>query len=158
ALVSAGALASACSTASYIAPVTSFANGASAAQSALIEIDKQESADVAGVYKQRAVQGRGLVSFKKDDQGKDECTSGASRCRLVISEGSMESEVTPESALRNTVALMQLVNAYAKNLSDIVAADTAAAVQSNVNATLGSAQDLAKTVHDFGGKNLSSST
>src|SRR5262249_22028736 len=133
---------------------------AASAQTALIEVDKQESAGIADIHRRRAVGNREFVKYKEKD-----CTIGAERCRLVVSDGEEQSSeivLTPESPLRNTIALMQLVNAYAKSLGDVVAADTAEAVAANVNATLGSAQDLAKTVDKFGekpgAKKVSSST
>src|SRR5258705_12786219 len=89
---------SGCDTTSYKEPVSSFAAGTTAAQSALIEIDRQATSGVADIYRDQAVKGRVFLSHKEGD-----CTAGAERCRLTVSINSQEREVPPESALRNTI-------------------------------------------------------
>jgi hypothetical protein len=53
------------------------------------------------------------------------------------------------------VALMGSISAYANNLVALVSADTAAAVTTNVNATIGSIENLADTVEKAGGAKTS---
>ncbi len=142
-----------CDTTSYRQPVSSFAAGATAAQSALVEIDRQAAAGVAEIYRDQAVSGRALLGHKAQ-----ECTVAAERCHLTVTIQSQEREVPPDSPLRNTIALMGQVAVYAQQLNAIVTADTAEEVRSDVNATLGSAQDLARLVASLGGGDLSAST
>ncbi|MBX6321512.1 MAG: hypothetical protein IRY94_06785 [Rhodospirillaceae bacterium] len=153
ALIASGFLLSGCDTTSYRQPVASFASGAGAAQAALVEIDKQAAAKVAAIYRDRAVKGQAFLDHKAD-----ECTVGATRCRLTVTIQSQEREVPPDSPLRNTIAVMGQVAVYAQGLNAIVTADTAEQAKSDVNATLGSAQDLARLVAELGGGDLTSAT
>jgi hypothetical protein len=144
---------SSCDATSYKEPVSSFATGTTAAQSALIEINRQATSGVADIYRDQAVKGQAFLGHKDGD-----CTVNAQRCRLTVTIRSQEREVPPESPLRNTIALMGRVAVYAQGLDAIVTANTAEEVASSVNSALGSAQDLAELVAKLQGQAPGSAT
>ena len=145
ALVSTGvvALLAACSTADYAKPVNTFAEASGEAESALVSLNESVTEGYANYVRSLASNGDGLVEIADGD-----CLVASERCRLTVfvrADGS-EKQLAPDAALANMLAVMTGIRAYADNLTLIVTADTAQAASANVNATIGSVQNLAAIV------------
>jgi len=137
----------ACSVTDYQQPITTFASATKDAQTALSTLNTEVTSAYTTLLHERAVSGEALVEEKPDD-----CLASSTQCRLdLISRDGQAQPLTPPPALRTMTALMASISAYADNLVAVVSADTAAAVATNVNATIGSIENLADTVEQAGG-------
>src|SRR5262245_39700341 len=133
----------ACSTADYTKPVNDFAAATSASKTALAELNTQVTKAYREVLDASIVKGDVLLQQKAGD-----CEVGSVRCRLVlIDKDRKEVEpYPPEPPLANMAILMSEIDSYAANLKALLEADTAEKAQAQVNAALGSIQQLATTV------------
>lgn len=147
-------LATACSTVtSYKKPVTDFATASSNAEAALLALDRTVTEDYGALLRGEVAAGKRLVRYEKTD-----CELNSSRCRLVATTPDGDSDfLPPEPLLGNMVTLMRGITAYTRGLNDIVTADTAAQVAASVNSTLGSIENLAKTINSLEGSSISAS-
>lgn len=138
---------SACSVTDYQQPITTFAGATRNAETALGTLNSEVTSSYTALLSDRAVSGEALVGVVPGD-----CLASSAQCRLELTarDGQTQS-LTPPQALHNMVALMGSISAYANNLVALVSADTAAAVATNVNATIGSIENLANTVEQTGG-------
>jgi hypothetical protein len=138
---------SACSVADYQQPITTFATATKNADSALSTLNTEVTSAYTALLHERAVSGEALVEVVPDD-----CLASSAQCRLdLLARDGQTQPLTPPPALRNMMALMGSISAYADNLEAVVSADTAAEVTTNVNATIGSIENLADTVEQAGG-------
>lgn len=143
----------ACSVADYQKPISDFAKATQNAETALVGLDEQVTEAYAALHRRRALAGERLVQRQGED-----CLVESARCRLVVVDTDRSTEpLSPDPALRNMITLMRSVRVYADGLSAIVNADTAANVATHVNATIGSVENLAKTVVKLGGQDTTSS-
>ncbi len=136
-------LLSACSTADYAQPVNTFADASRTAEDALGALNDSVTEGYANYVRSLASNGDGLVEITDGD-----CLVASERCRLTVfvrADGS-EKQLAPDAALANMLVVMAGIRAYADNLTRIVTADTAAAASANVNATIGSVQNLATII------------
>lgn len=144
------AFVAACSVANYEKPVGDFAEATRNAEQALIALDKQVTDAYAAVLRGRVLDGKGLLQIP----GKD-CGIGSDRCNPIVVENvdgkTTKTSLTPEPALRKMVTLMHAIRTYSDGLAAIVAADTAAKVAAQVNATLGSVEHISATVANLSG-------
>ena len=134
---------SACSTADYAPPVTTFAGASGEAEDALGTLNESITQGYANYVRSLASSGEGLVEIADGD-----CLVASERCRLTVfvrADGS-EKQLAPDAALANMVIVMAGIRAYADNLTLIVTSDTANAASTNVSATIGSIQSLAEIV------------
>lgn len=138
---------SACSVTDYQQPITTFAGATKNAETALSTLNTEVTSAYTALLHERAVSGAALVEVVPDD-----CLASSDQCRLdLLARDGKTQPLTPPPALRDMVALMGSITAYADNLVAVVSADTAAAVTTNVNATIGSIENLANTVEQAGG-------
>jgi hypothetical protein len=138
---------SACSVTDYQEPITQFATASKNAETALNALNTEVTDAYTALLRERAVAGEALVEEPEGD-----CLFDSEHCRLdLLARDGTTQPLTPPPALRNMVALMESITSYADNLVALVSADTAAAVTTNVNATLGSIESLAETVEKAGG-------
>ncbi|MBE0529710.1 MAG: hypothetical protein IH626_02725 [Rhodospirillales bacterium] len=134
-----------CSTADYAQPINTFAEATTAAESALIQLDRMATDEYTAFLSQRARTDLSLAVIA--DSG--ECEIGSERCRIVIVDPNNRARnqaFPPDPLLGNMVVLMGGARAYAQNLAALVADDTAAKAEAHVNAALGSIETLANTV------------
>jgi hypothetical protein len=137
----------ACSVTDYQEPITKFATASKHAETALTALNTEVTDAYTALLQERAVTGQGLVEEQAGD-----CLSDSEHCRLdLLSRDGTTQPLTPPPALGNMVVLMQSITIYANNLVALVSADSAAAVTTSVNATLGSIESLADTVEKAGG-------
>jgi len=133
----------ACSTTDYSKPVNDFAAATGNAEAALADLN----ADVTEAYK--GVLDRSILDADTFLQlAEDECLVGSQRCRLeIVSFETGEKEPYPPAPpLARMSLLMAEISRYAANLKALLEADTASKVAVNVNAALGSVENLAGTV------------
>lgn len=141
--IGAAIMLAACSTADYAQPVNTFAEASGEAENALVALNDSVTEGYANYVRSLASNGDGLVEIADGD-----CLVASERCRLTVfvrADGS-EKQLAPDAALANMLAVMTGIRAYADNLTRIVTADTAKAASANVNATIGSVQNLAAIV------------
>jgi hypothetical protein len=133
----------ACSTGDYSKPIDDFAAATTDAKQALSDLNTQVTDAYRGVLDAAILKGDLLLRQKGG-----ECTVGSPRCRLTLVDADgVEREVyPPEPPLTRMTLLMTEVDHYAANLKALLEADTAEKVEAQVNAALGSVQNLAETV------------
>lgn len=141
--------AGACSTADYSRPVNQFATATAEAQETLSGLNTLAADAYTEIIKKRILERRLLTQMDKDS-----CLTDSMRCRLAAlrPDGTKWENYPPDPPLAQTVVLMSEINAYAANLKSVVEADTASKVSAQVNATLGSIQNLAETVAELDGE------
>jgi hypothetical protein len=137
----------ACSVVSYRQPVADFAQATKDTEEALAGLDKQVTDGYTDVLRQRVLNRTLQVQIRDGD-----CRVESERCRIVVKdrEGN-EQPFPPNPPMQRMLLLMGLIRSYADGLAAIVTADTAAQVNTQVGATVGSLQNLAKTVANLGG-------
>ena len=137
----------ACSTAEYGQPVKDFATATGEADTALAQLNTQVTQSYGRVIENSILAHR---SFVKATSG--ECLTTSTRCRLEITGANGQKEpYPPEPALARMSVLMAQINRYAGSLKALVEADTAAQAKTQVNAALGSVQNLAETIAGLNG-------
>ncbi|MGD1876452.1 MAG: hypothetical protein ACFB13_03010 [Kiloniellaceae bacterium] len=147
AAVAAGLLVlAACSTADYSKPVNDFAAATGNAEQALVGLNTEVTTGYKSVLDDRILGNRAFLRAASP-----ECLTDSKRCRLTVTSDAGNEFYPPEFPLQQMTLLMGRVNAYAGNLKALLEADTAAKVAGNVNAALGSIQNLAETVAKAGG-------
>lgn len=135
-------LATACSVTDYKKPVSDFATATRDAEAALVLLDQQVTDAYTAKLRELALSDDALVQARSGD-----CLATSERCQLeVVSANGAREVFPPDPLLGNMVTLMRSIAAYAEGLGQIVEADTAEQVATHVNATLGSVENLAKTV------------
>lgn len=140
------ALAAACSTGDYSKPIDDFAAATTNAKQALSDLNTQVTDAYRGVLDAAILKGDLLLRQKSG-----ECVVGSPRCRLtLVDENGEEREIYPPAPpLTRMTLLMTEVDRYAANLKALLEADTAEKVEAQVNAALGSIQNLAETVSEL---------
>ena len=146
-------LTTACSVADYKQPVSDFAMATQNAETALVGLNDEVTEAYEDRLREVALSDGAVVKAQPGN-----CLVTSERCQLEIqkADGSVE-PFPPDPILGNMVILMRAVTVYAKGLGSIVEADTAEKVASSVNATLGSVENLAKTVDKVGGTSTAES-
>lgn len=145
----------ACSVTDYGPALTKFSEATQNSEKALSELDKEVVQARAEVLRSQVASGDYRVEFGKtkddDEVEKIDCQFDSLRCKLVIVNNDNDNDrvaLRPgESMIPNMLAVMRGVRVYAENLTALVNADTAATATANVNAALGSIEDLANTVN-----------
>lgn len=134
---------SACSTTDYSKPITDFAIATGRAQVALSDLNAQVTEGYRQVLEKKIV-GKELTLRAAQDN----CLVTSERCRLEALDKSGKSigRYPPDPPLQKMSLVIAEINAYANNLKALVEANTAAKVESQVNAALASVQKLAETV------------
>jgi len=132
----------ACSTVDYSKPVDDFTAATKEAETVLSQLNRQVTDAYAEILRDNIASGDALVRISQDD-----CQTDSARCRLVIVYRDGEEEpYPPEPALKQMTLVMGAISTYAVNLKSLLDADTAKKVESQVNAAMGSIQNLAQTV------------
>ena len=145
-----GAL-SGCSATDYTPAVTTFAEATTAAETALVGLNQSVTEQYKASLEQQALTNLGLAVKARQN----ECEFGSTRCRVVIFDPTVEGSeqlYPPEPLLNNMVAVMGNIRAYAQSLAALLADDSAAKAEANVNAALGSIESLAGTLAKEDGK------
>ena len=134
----------ACSVTDYEKPISQFATAAEESETALVGLNHELTDAYGEVLARRVVAGE----LQPRLTGCQATSSERCRIQLVERNGTVNPALTlpPDPALQKTIVLMSSIRAYAQNLADIVAADTAARVTANVNQTIGSIESLARTI------------
>ena len=142
-----------CSSAEYAAPIKTFADATAAADTALKDLNTTATERYTAFLAERA---RTDPQLRIERECKSQTEPGKiPRCRIVLKdavEPGKDEFYPPEPLLRNSVALMGDIRAYAQNLADLVADDSATKATTDVNATLGSLEKLANTLAEADGK------
>ena len=141
----------ACSTAEYGKPVNDFAKATDDASTVLAQLNTQVTQAYGEVLERSILNRRALVRFQSG-QGSQDCLTTSERCRLeiVTRDGKVE-PYPPVPPLARMSLIMTQMNRYAANLKALVEADTARAVETDVNAALASTQNLAQILADLQG-------
>lgn len=140
-------LITACSTTDYQKPVDDFAAATTAAETALSQLNSQVTAAYKQVLDDSILNGKLFVRTADEN-----CLTASKRCRLVAVTADNETEpYPPEPPLTQMTLVMSGVKNYALNLKALLEADTARQVETQVNAALGSIQNLAETVAEAQG-------
>lgn len=146
------AFAVACSSASYEAPVAKFAAATQTAETSLAALNDEIGRSYWDLQKTRIGRGELIMLPTRGD-----CDLRSSRCRLDIQDKSGEAKpFTERGPLSTALEVMASIHRYADGLAAVLAADTASAVEGNVNTALGNVEKLAKTLADAQGKSSSS--
>ena len=144
------AITTACSVTDYQQPVANFAKATQDAEEALTDLNQLVTDAYADVIFRRVLDDELLVLVPGDS-----CRVVSERCLpVVVDQAGNTNLLTPKAALRNMIILMRAIGIYVNGLSAIVNADTATKVTSSVNSTLGSAENLAKTVDKLSGNEV----
>lgn len=141
--------ASACSTADYGKPVNDFAAATSEAETVLAQLNTEVTEAYRTILENRILDRRGFLRARDR-----ECEIASQRCRLLIVDIADEKKTEPfppEPPLVQMTLVMAEIGKYAANLKALLEADTAKQVEGQVNAALGSVQNLAQTVADARG-------
>jgi hypothetical protein len=140
--IAAGGVLGACSTAEYGKPVKDFAAATSEAETVLAQLNTQLADSYNGVTEKGVLSGKGFVRAKSDD-----CLVSSTRCRLEVVDRAGQVKPYPvEPPLAQMALIMAQINKYAANLKSLIEADTASQAEGQVNAALGSVQNLAQTL------------
>ena len=132
-----------CSTTDYSDPVNDFAAATANAKTALSDLNTQVTDAYRGVLDEAILKGDVLLKPRRG-----ECLTSSERCQLVIVDmsGTELEPYPPQPPLTRMTGLMSEIDRYAANLKALLEADTAQKVETQVNAALGSVQNLATTV------------
>ena len=140
-------LATACSVTDYKQPVSDFATATRDAETALVALNDEVTEAYTEKLRDLALSDDAIIQARSGD-----CLVTSERCQLEVVRADGAREVfPPDPLLGNMVTLMRSIAAYAEGLGQIVEADTAEQVATQVNATLGSVENLAETVEKLGG-------
>ncbi|QEX24808.1 hypothetical protein FRZ61_47500 [Hypericibacter adhaerens] len=140
-----------CSASDYSAPIATFADATTAAESALSDLNKTVTGEYTEFLSQQARTNPRLVVKAADN----ECELGSERCRVAIIDPANPDKpgiFPPDPLLGNMVVVMHDIDVYAQNLAALVADDSAAKAEADVNSALGSVEHLANTVAKADGK------
>jgi hypothetical protein len=133
----------ACSAGDYSAPIATFAAATTAADTALADLNKSATGAYSALLVRRAQTNTSMAVRAADG----ECELGSTRCRIaLVDTAGRATFLSPDPLLDNMVAVMGDINAYARNLAALAADDSAQKAATDVNAALGSVQNLANTV------------
>jgi hypothetical protein len=144
-------VATGCATADYTQSIDSFAVATADASKALDELNAQVTERYKGILDD-AIRNRDvLLTDLPSSDGQPDCTFSAARCRLALADkdGAVLEPYPPEPPLVNMSLLMSQISAYAGNLQALLRAETAQKAAADVNAALGSIQNLATTVSNL---------
>lgn len=141
----------ACSTADYTQSIDSFATATADASTALAELNTQVTERYKDILDEAIRNREVLLTDLPSGDGQPDCTFSAARCRLALVDktGAVVEPYPPEPPLVNMSLLMSEISAYASNLQALLRADTAQKASADVNAALGSIQNLATTVSNL---------
>jgi hypothetical protein len=141
-----------CEAARYDKPIATFADAAANAEAALVSLDKTTTDQYAAFLSERARKDLRFAVLA----ARRECGLDAQRCRIVLANpapgADAPEQFPPAPLLGNMVRVMGEIRAYAQNLAALVADDSAAKAEADVNAALASVQRLADTVAEAQGK------
>jgi hypothetical protein len=146
-LLVAGLLLGACSTTEYGKPINDFAAATNDAATALARLDAQLADSYSAVLEKGILSNTTFVQPKVQGRDKD-CLADSARCRLELVDRKTNEvkAYPPQPPLATMSEVMARINKYAANLKALVEADTAKDAEANVNAALGSVQNLAETL------------
>lgn len=141
----------ACSTDDYSQSIDNFAVATSEASTALTELNTQVTERYKGILDDSIRNREVLLTDLPSSDGQPDCTFSAARCRLALvnKDGQVVEPYPPEPPLVRMSLLMSQISAYAGNLQALLRADTAQKAAADVNAALGSIQNLATTVSNL---------
>jgi hypothetical protein len=141
----------ACSTADYTQSIDSFAVATADASKALDELNTQVTERYKGILDDAIRNREVLLTDLPSSDDQPDCTFSAARCRLALvdKDGAVVEPYPPEPPLVNMSLLMSQISAYASNLQALLRAETAQKASADVNAALGSIQNLATTVSNL---------
>jgi hypothetical protein len=134
-----------CSASDYAAPIASFADATKDAESALNDLNKTATGAYTEFLSEHARTNMSLAVMGANG----DCELGSERCRVAIVDPAHPDQpqyFPPDPLLGNMVGVMHDINVYAQNLAALVADDSAAKAEADVNAALGSIEHLANTV------------
>ena len=150
-LICGGLAVAGCSSTDYTQPISDFAEATQNTEAAIVALDKQVTDAYAALLRSRVLAKKSLVQPEKRN-----CQVSSDRCRLVIVDRDGNKQfLSPDPALGKTIILMGSIRMYVEGLKAIVNAETAEAVTSQVNATLGSVEALAGTLAKVNGEESS---
>lgn len=138
----------ACSTADYKKPIDDFAAATADANTSLAALNQQVTEAYKAVLDRSILEGKMFIKTAKAD-----CETTSERCQLIVfADNEDESEpYPPQPPLTNMTLVMSGIVSYAQNLKNLLEADTATQVETQVNAALASVQNLAETVSSVQG-------
>lgn len=134
-----------CSASDYSAPIATFADATTAAESALGDLNQAATGHFTTYLSQQARTDLNVAVMGASN----ECGLGSERCRVAIVDPAHPDQpqfFPPDPLLGNMVGVMHDINVYAQNLAALVADDSAAKAEAHVNSALGSIEHLANTV------------
>lgn len=133
----------ACSTADYQKPIDDFAAATSDANASLAQLNDQVTDAYKAVLDRSVIEGKMFIKMADAN-----CQTTSERCQLIVlaNEGDDGEPYPPQPPLTNMTLVMSGIASYAQNLKNLLAADTASQVETQVNAALASVQNLAATV------------
>ena len=136
---------SACAVPDLEAPLSEFSTATKTAQESLLAIDAQVATNYRDVLVDEVIANKYSVKFV----GKNDCQTYSPRCRIkFISKDDEEVSLDVKPPLSNLAKLMRTVRAYASSLEAIARADTAAKVEAEVNAVIGSIRNISKATSE----------
>ena len=146
--------AAASSTADYTESIDNFAAATDKANTALSELNTQVTKSYKEVLDETIRNNEVLLRDRPGADGEfSDCVIGSTRCRLVLVEKGDGKTIIepypPEPPLARMSLLMGEINNYAGNLQALLRADTAEKAAADVNAALGSIQNLATTASNL---------
>ena len=131
---------SACAAPDLEAPLSEFSTATKSAQESLLAIDAQVATNYRDVLVDKIIGNKLSAKFVEND-----CQLYSTRCRLDFDyRGNDVISPDVKPPLTNLTRLMRTVHAYASSLEAIAKADTAAKVEAEVNAVVGSIQNISK--------------
>jgi hypothetical protein len=135
-----------CSTTDYTKPVNDFAAATGNAKTALSDLNIQVTDAYRGVLDEAILKGEVQLKPRRG-----ECLASSERCQLTIVDmsGTELEPYPPQPPLTRMTLLMAEIDRYAGNLKALLEADTAQKVEMQVNAALGSIQNLASRVSEL---------
>jgi hypothetical protein len=134
---------SACAVPDLEKPLADFSAATEDAEVALVTLNDEVTSAYGDLLKQKVLDGKALVVFPSG-----ECLSDSERCQLVLAGDG--GALSPDPALSEMILLMGSIRGYAAGLAAIATADTVDKVETQVNATVASVLQLAKTLDALG--------
>jgi len=134
---------SACAVPDLEKPLADFSAATEDAETALVTLNDEVTSAYGDLLKQKVLDRKDLVVSPSRD-----CLSDSERCRLILAGDGRE--LSPDPALSEMILLMGSIREYAAGLAAIATADTVDKIETQVNATVASVLQLAKTLDALG--------
>ena len=145
---------SACAVPNYSTAVKKFSDATADTKIALTSLNETVTREYELFLKDRALAASGSTLERVDK----ECRTAGTRCRLELLSSDPQAnraKFPPEPILNNLITLMGHISAYAQDLNALATDESAAEVQSSVNAAIGNIQNLANTLASMQSKDES---